>query len=86
VRDARDRGGGGADAARDLGVRHAAVDEARGGEAVRERLELADRAEVAQEREHLVAVPEAQERVGDGLEAVASPGRRHARHVSTLSC
>ena len=68
LRDAGHGGGRGRDTLGDLEVRHASLEQARGLPAVRERLELGQRAEIAQEAAHLVARPQREDRVGEVVE------------------
>ena len=100
LRDARHRRGGGGHALGDLEVGHALVEQQDRLPAVRQRLELGQRAEVAQEALHLVGGAQRQDRrrelvePGDRLDVVvggASLGwrlcsRHRHMHDSMLAC
>ena len=71
--DAGDRGGRGAQAAGDLRVGDTGVDEPGDLQPLRERAELVERADVAQEGEHGLAVVDRDERVGELLYGGRAP-------------
>src|SRR5581483_8430921 len=76
----------------DLQIRERLVEEANDLPAVRERLELAERAEVAQEAGELVPIAEREDRVrelvqpGDLAGFMSRPFRRCDAHISMLAC
>ena len=91
LRDARHRGGARRHAFGDLDVRDVLLEQLRRLPPVRERFELGERAEIAQEAARLVARAQGQHRVGQVVEPgnlldVAFEVRSHFVHANMLAC